>query len=138
MSCDYYNKPHYTRETYWKIHDKSTNWKSSKLSDRLHLVFPSANKDEPSSYSKDHTDHILKLLKSNASYGIPSVSLAQTGSNPNAISCYSNFIPWIIDSSASYHMISFSHLFITYSPCFGNEKLGLSMIVSHLLWEKAS
>ena len=65
-----------------------------------------------SSFSKEQMDQLLKLLKSNSSFDIPSVSLAQTGSDPHALSCCSNSAPWIIDSSASDHLTSFSHLFI--------------------------
>ena len=70
-------------------------------------------------------DHLLKLLKSNSSSGIPSVSLAQTGINSNALSC-SNSAPWIIDSGASDHMTSFSNLFSSYSPCSGSEKIRIA------------
>ena len=67
-------------------------------------------------------DHLLKLLKSNSSLGIPSVFLTQTGSASNAFSCCFNSIPWIIDSEAYDNMTSFSNLFNTYSPCSGSEK----------------
>ena len=71
-------------------------------------------------------DHPLKLLKSNSPSGIPSVSLAQTGSAPNAFSCCFNSTPWIIDFGAFDHMTSFSNLFSTYSPCFGSENIRIA------------
>ena len=71
-------------------------------------------------------DHLLKLLKSNSPSGIPSVSLAQIGSAPNAFSCCFNSTPWIIDSRASNHMTSFSNMFNTYSPCSGSEKIRIT------------
>ena len=33
------------------------------------------------------------------------------------------FHPWIIDSDASDHMTNLSHLFISYTPCFGDKKV---------------
>ena len=55
----------------------------------------------------------------------PNASVAQAGSISKALSChfpvYST--PWIIDSGASDHMASFSHLFHTYNPCSGQEKI---------------
>ena len=71
-------------------------------------------------------DHLLKLLKSNSSLGIPSVFLTQTGSASNAFSCCFNSIPWIIDSEAYDNMTSFSNLFNTYSPYSGNEKIRIT------------
>ena len=66
-------------------------------------------------------DHLLKLLKSNSSSGIPSVSLAQTSINSKALSC-SNSAPWIIYSGAFDHMTIFSNIFSSYSPCSSSEK----------------
>ena len=42
-----------------------------------------------------------------------------------ALSCHFTVCstPWIIDSGASDHMTSFSHLFHTYNPCSGHEKI---------------
>ena len=96
-------------------------------------IVPMANEVETSSFSKEQMDHLLKLLKSNSSFGTPSGSLAQTGSNPNALSCNLIFSPWIIDSGASDYMTSSSHLFSSYLPCSRNEKLGLQTVVSHIL-----
>ena len=71
-------------------------------------------------------DQLLKLLKSNSGLlTTPNAYVAQEGSISKALSChfpcYST--PWIIDSGASDHMISFSHLFHTYNPCSGHEKI---------------
>ena len=71
-------------------------------------------------------DHLLKLLKSNSPLGIPSISLAQTGSAPNVFSCCFNSTPWMIDSRASNHVTSFSNPFNTYSPCSGSEKIRIA------------
>ncbi|KAL6318406.1 hypothetical protein AAG906_041168 [Vitis piasezkii] len=51
-------------ETYWKIHNKPTNWKSSKTGDKINRVMPTGNEDEASPFNKEHMDHLLKLLKS--------------------------------------------------------------------------
>lgn len=71
-------------------------------------------------------DHLLNLLKSNPPSGIPSDSLAQTGSPPSALSSYLTSTPWIIDSSASDHLASLSHLFKSYSPCLGNKNVRIA------------
>lgn len=47
---------------------------------------PSANEAESVSLSTEQMHQLLKLLKSNSASGTPSISLAQTSSNPNAIS----------------------------------------------------
>ena len=71
--------------------------------------------------------HLLTLLKSNSSSGIPSVSLAQTGNEPNALSCFlKSSTPWIINSGTSDHMTSSSHLFETYSPYSENENVRIA------------
>lgn len=118
------NKPRHTRETCWKIHGKPANWKSSKPGERNSGI-PTANQANSSHFNKEQIDQLLKLIKSNSSSGIPNVYLAQTGRNPIALSCL-NSSPWIIDSGASDHMTSFSHLFETYSPCSGNQKIRIA------------
>ncbi|XP_074556441.1 uncharacterized protein LOC141812295 [Curcuma longa] len=122
--CDFCNKPRHTRETCWKIHGKPANWKNSKPGEK-NRGLPMANEANSGSFNKEQLDQLLKLIKSNFSSGIPSVSLAQTGSNPKALSCL-NSSPWIIDSGASDHMSSCSHLFNTYSPCSGSEKIRIA------------
>ncbi|CAL5425013.1 unnamed protein product [Camellia sinensis] len=107
--CDFCNKPRHTRETCWKIHGKRVNWKSSKQEEK-NRGFPTANEADSGPFNKEQIDQLLKLIKSNSSSGTPSVLLAQTGRNPKAFSCL-NFSPWIMDSGASDHMTSFSHLF---------------------------
>uniref|UniRef100_A0A2N9GQ49 Reverse transcriptase Ty1/copia-type domain-containing protein n=1 Tax=Fagus sylvatica TaxID=28930 RepID=A0A2N9GQ49_FAGSY len=125
--CDYCNKPRHTRETCWKIHGKPANWKSSKPGDRSGRAFPTANEAEVTSFTKEQMEHLLTLLKSNSSSGIPSVSVAQTGNEPNALSCCLNSsAPWIIDSGASDHMTSSHNFFESYSPCSGIEKVRIA------------
>uniref|UniRef100_A0A2N9EE05 Reverse transcriptase Ty1/copia-type domain-containing protein n=1 Tax=Fagus sylvatica TaxID=28930 RepID=A0A2N9EE05_FAGSY len=125
--CDYCNKPCHTRETCWKIHGKPANWKSSKPGDRSGQAFPTANEAEVTSFTKEQMEHLLTLLKSNSSSGIPSVSVAQTGNEPNALSCCLNSsAPWIIDSGASDHMTSSHNFFESYSPCSGIEKVRIA------------
>ena len=89
-------------------------------------MVPTANEAETSPFSNEQMDHLLKLLKSTTSFGIPSVSLAQTGSALNALSCCLSSAPWIIDCGASDHMTSLSNLFSTYSPCSGLEKIKIA------------
>nr|CAN67620.1 hypothetical protein VITISV_004593 [Vitis vinifera] len=76
--CDHYNQPRHTQETCWKIHGKPANWKNKKLEGRTSRVTPSANEADHGTFNKKQMDHLQKLLKSNSSSGIPSVSLAQT------------------------------------------------------------
>ena len=74
-------------------------------------------------------DHLLKLLKSNSgSLSTPNAVIAQAGSKLNALSCHLpiSHTPWIIDSGASDHMTSFSHLFHTYTPCSGHKKVRIA------------
>lgn len=52
--------------------------------------------------------------------------MAQTGSEPHALSGYLNYAPSIIDSGASDHMTCSSHLSRNYSPCFGYEKIRIA------------
>ncbi|KAK8600134.1 hypothetical protein V6N12_049992 [Hibiscus sabdariffa] len=55
-------------------------------------IVPTANEAEASSsFTKEHVDHILALLKSNSvSSGTPSVSVAQSGKEISALSCCLN------------------------------------------------
>ena len=122
VSCDYCNKPCHTQETCWKIHGKPANWKSSKPGERSNRLTP-ANEAESSPFNKEQMDHLLKLLKSNPSLGTPSSSPVQIGSTSFSLSSCSTSTPWIIDSGASDHMTSLSHLFKSYSPCSGNKKI---------------
>ncbi|KAG6507933.1 hypothetical protein ZIOFF_033288 [Zingiber officinale] len=96
-----------------------------------YMCYPTAKETDSDPFNKEQMDQLLKLIKFNFSSRIPSVSLAQTGSNPKALhmskalSCL-NSSPWIIDSEATDHMSSCSHLFDTYSPCSGNEKIRIA------------
>jgi hypothetical protein len=136
--CDYCNKPRHTRETCWKIHGKPANWKSSKPGDRSGRAFPTANEAEVTSFTKEQMEHLLTLLKSNSSFGIPSVSVAQTGNEPNALSCCLNSsTPWIIDSGAFDHMTSSHNFFESYSHVLELKRLELHTVVFHLLQVKA-
>uniref|UniRef100_A0A2N9G6R9 Retrovirus-related Pol polyprotein from transposon TNT 1-94-like beta-barrel domain-containing protein n=1 Tax=Fagus sylvatica TaxID=28930 RepID=A0A2N9G6R9_FAGSY len=125
--CDYYNKPRHTRESCWKIHGKPANWKNNKPSDRSGRAFPTANETEVTPFTKEQMEHLLTLLKSNSSFGIPSVSVAHISNEPNALSCCLNSsAPWIIDSGASDHMTSSHNFFESYSPCSEIEKVRIA------------
>ena len=126
--CDFYNKPWHTRETCWKIHGKPSNWKSSKPGERFHRPTPSANEADTNAgpFNKEQMDQLLMLLKSNPESGIPSSSLDQTGRNSCAFSCHSNSTLWIIDSGASDHMTSLLNAFLSYTPCYGNQKVQIA------------
>ena len=41
--CDFCNKPHYTRENYWKIHGKPANWKGKTGDKSGRTIIPTAN-----------------------------------------------------------------------------------------------
>ena len=101
-------------------------WKSNKTSDKPNQATSYANEVEKSPFSKEQMDHLFKLLKSNSLSSIPCIALAQTSSNPNALSCSLNFAPGIIDSGASDHMTSSSSLFSNYSHCYKNERVWIA------------
>ena len=124
--CDYCNKPRHTRENCWKLHGKPAHLKNGKPGERNSHVTATANEAKTSPFSKEQMDHLLKLLKSNSTSGIPSVSLAQTGSALHTFSLCKNSVPWIIDSGASDHMTNLSNCFSTYSPCSGLEKIRIA------------
>ena len=76
--------------------------------------------------SKEQLDQLLQLLKpAPPTPGTPIASVAQSGS----LSC-AYFLPlsapWIIDSGVSNHMTNLPHLFISYTPCFGNKKVRIA------------
>ena len=124
--CDHCNKPQHTREPCWKLHGKPTNWKSSKQGERNSLLDTlNANVGDSNLFSKEQIDQILKLLKATSSSRNPSVSLAQSGKFPQALSCI-NSSPWINDSEASDHMTNSSSLFASYSPIYCNEKIRIA------------
>ena len=125
--CDHCNKPRHTRETCWKIHGKPANWKGSH--EGRFTRTPAAHEAESVPFNKEQMDHLLKLLKSNSgSLSTPNAAIAQAGSKLNALSCHLpiSHTPWIIDSGASDHMTSFSHLFHTYTPCSGHKKVRIA------------
>ena len=100
--CDFRNKPRHTSETSWKIHGKPANRKSNKQGEK-NCGIPTANEVDLGPFNKEQIDQLSKLIKSNSSYGIPSVSLAQIGRNPKALS-FLNSSSWIIDSRALDHI----------------------------------
>ena len=113
-----------------KLHGKPTNWKlvewkTNKQCDSNH--FPAkAHAAETPSLSKEQLDQLLQLLKpAPLTPGTPIASVAQSSS----LSC-AYFLPlsapWIIDSGASNHMTNLPHLFISYTPCFGNKKVRIA------------
>lgn len=91
--CDHCNKPRHTRDTYWKIHGKPANWKGSHEGRFNHSPVAHEAETIPSiPFNKEQMDHLLKLLKSNSGLlGTPNVSLAQTGSESNALTCHFHF-----------------------------------------------
>ena len=56
--------------------------------DRAYSESPSADEATSSCFSKEQVDQLLQLLKNNTILGIPSGSLAHTGSNPIALSSF--------------------------------------------------
>ena len=121
--CDHCNRPLHTREICWKIHGKPANWKGSH--EGRFSRTPAAHGAEYVPFNKGQMDQLLKLLKSNSGlFTTPNAYVAQASSISKALSChfpvYST--PWIIDSGASDHMTSFSHLFHSCNPCSGHEK----------------
>lgn len=122
--CDHCNKSRHTRETCWKLHGKPANWKGSH--EGKFTKNPTALEVESGPFSQEQISYIQKLLKPKSeSLSAPSASVAHTGS---AFSCSfpNKSNPWIIDSGASDHMTCLSHLFHTYDPCSGHEKIRIA------------
>ena len=82
VQCDHCNKPHHTRETYWKLHGKPADWKpvewkTNKQGDSNR--FPAkAHAAETPSLSKEQLDQLLKPAPPTP--GTPIASLAQSSS----------------------------------------------------------
>ena len=123
--CDYCNKARHTRETCWKLHGKPAGWKGSH--EGKFNKMPAANEVEVSLFSPEQITYIQKLLQPKSESPKPTASVAIAGSNSSVFSCaIPNSTPWIIDSGASDHMTSLSHLFHSYNPCAGHEKVRLA------------
>ncbi|KAK3004629.1 hypothetical protein RJ639_019506 [Escallonia herrerae] len=132
--CDHCKKSWHTRETCWKIHGKPPNWKKKNGSDnRTFQVSNEGNQgqqstQEASPFTKEQLEHLYTLFQSPHFQVNPSCSLAQKG---NFVSDLLSIIPsqnnsWIIDSGATDHMTSCSHLFSTYTPCARNKKIKIA------------
>ena len=82
VQCDNCNKPHHTRETYWKLHGKPADWKpvewkTNKQGDSNR--FPAkADAAKTPSLSKEQLDQLLKPAPPTP--GTPIASLAQSSS----------------------------------------------------------
>ena len=117
MWCGHSNKACHTSDSCWKLHGKPANWKVSP-------------EGITKAFSQEQISYIQKLLKHKSeSSSAPNGSFAQSGSNPNVFLCFypSNSTPWIIDFVASDHMTSLSHLFHTYKPCSGHERVHIAV-----------
>lgn len=123
--CDYCNKPRHTRETCWKIHGKPAPFKN-KSGEKAGRAFHSMNEAETSPIIKEQLEQLLTLLKSGSSSSVQTVSVAHSGNEINALSCFKFSGPWIIDSGASDHMSNSLNLFKSYSPCSNNRKVKIA------------
>ena len=123
MRYDDCGKPRHTRETCYKLHGRPPNGKANKPGEQN---MPTANEAESSPFNKEQIDHLLKLLNSYSSPNSPVRHVTQTGSNCLALSALGKLYPWIIDSGAFDHMTSCSHLFSSYYPCSGIEKIRIA------------
>lgn len=85
-----------------------------------------ANEADSSPCTKEQMDNLLKFLKFNSSLNIPAGTVAQTGKDSWALSAHNHSNPWIIDSGASEHMTNCSHLFNSYFPSSGFEKVRIA------------
>ncbi|KAI5439712.1 hypothetical protein KIW84_025183 [Lathyrus oleraceus] len=85
-----------------------------------------ANEADSSPCTKEHMDNLLKFLKFNSSLNIPTRTVAQTSKDSWALSAHNHSNPWIIDSGASEHMTNYSHLFNSYFPSSGFEKVRIT------------
>ena len=123
--CDLCNKPRHTRETCWQIHGKRANWKSKSGRGR---GAPTANEAETSPFTKEQMEHLQTLLKSTLQpSGISVASVAQTGNEKHALHSFlSKSTSWIIDSGASDHMTNSLHIFKSYKPCPGTNKVRIA------------
>lgn len=95
VRCDYYKKPHHTREICLKLHGKLVDWKSTKTGGKRNQGVPSTNdaKRMDQVLTKEQVDQILKIQKYNPQSGIPSGSFAQTKDNPSVLSSNSISTP---------------------------------------------
>ena len=113
--CDHCNRPRHTRETCWYLHGKPADWKPRNK--RQPPPTANAATDQSSPFSKEQINQLLSLLSSNSATGTPNCSMVHTGRKLN---------PWIIDSGASDHMTNLHHLFYSYNPCSGHEKVRIA------------
>ena len=86
--CDLCNKPHHTRDTYWRVHGKLANWKS-KSGNMVGRGIPIVNEAETNPFTKEQIEHLQALLKSNPQYSVISVaSMAHISHGKNAPHCF--------------------------------------------------
>jgi transposase InsO family protein len=123
LVCDYCGKNRHTRQDCFKLHGRPNNRKTGKFGDR---PASSTNEANSSPFTKEQMDHLFKLLKFNSSPNVPVGTVAQTGKNSWALSVQNHSNPWIIDSGASEHMTNCSHLFSSYFPSSGSEKVRIA------------
>ncbi|KAI5438587.1 hypothetical protein KIW84_024359 [Lathyrus oleraceus] len=113
--CDHCKREWHTRETCWKLKDKTPNWKK-----KSGCAFQASNSDQgqqppPSQFplTTEQLDRLYKLLESPT----PSFSIATKGNY--AFLSVSPSHTWIVDSRAFDHMTSDSTMFSSYGSCAG-------------------
>ncbi|RVW86324.1 Retrovirus-related Pol polyprotein from transposon TNT 1-94 [Vitis vinifera] len=139
--CEHCKKLGHTKDTCWALHGKPANWKPKQPKAHSHQASTETQADKtPTEICQStsslgfNSDQLAKLyeLFSNfqasgqSSTTLSSGSLAKKSIFFTALSTMSQTTPWIIDSSASDHMIDAHHLFSAYSPCAGNLKVKIT------------
>ncbi|KAL8101714.1 hypothetical protein AgCh_033561 [Apium graveolens] len=130
--CDHYHRVGHTKDAFWKIHGKPTNWKGSRNSEKncYHVaVEEPVAEDVSSPFTQEQMDILQKLLNKEQSKSslIGNGSVAQKGTTHHALNATKDYdTSWIVDSGASEHMTGNPTLFHSYQTCFEKHKIKIA------------
>ena len=121
----------HTKETYWKIHGKPTDWKPSSRSSQDSrgnvAATESQSPTELSPFNKGQMEALQNMLQATVqntlnSGGTSIATMAQQGNSFTALGARIQDVkPWIVDSGASDHMTGDLNSFEEYKPCSGGK-----------------